>query len=90
MPRFPFSRFIVKDRSMEPFLCHGDHVLMFNWTNIKVGDVVVFKLFNQYFVKRIKKISGKNIFVEGDNRNMSLKIGPIKVEQVVGKVVLRY
>lgn len=75
---------------MEPYLRQGDHVLTFNWVKVEAGYVIVFKVSDEYFVKRVKKIAGKNIFVEGDNKKMSLGLGPIRREQIVGRVVLKY
>ena len=124
MFRVPFCRFVVRDRSMEPFLREGDHVLTLNWGGVKASDVIVFKHSpshsgaktrktgrsdrislvrgilswslplqddkKAYFVKRVRKISGRHIFVEGDNKKMSAKVGSIKVGQIVGKVILKY
>ncbi len=75
---------------MEPYLRDGDHVLTFNWVKVKAEDVVVFKIAEGYFVKRVEQVSGEHIVVEGDNRALSSKMEPIKAEQVVGKVVLKY
>ncbi len=86
----PFSRFIVRDRSMEPFLHQGDRVLTFNWVGPKAGDVVVFMLANKFLVKRVKKVSGEVVLVEGDNKKASSKVEPINLNQVIGKVILKY
>lgn len=75
---------------MEPFLCQGGHVLTFNWAKIKKGDVVVFKSKNKYMIKRTIKISSKKLLVLGDNRTVSLKIGPVNLGQIVGRVILKY
>ena len=122
---------------MEPFLRHGDHVLTFNWLEVKVADVVVFflpysshpessssnpsglrtprderlsnlgigdltrrrilRFFTHvqndkgiYLIKRVRRMSGQNIFVEGDNKKISSKVGPIKFRAIVGKVILKY
>jgi signal peptidase I len=43
-----------------------------------------------YYIKRITKISGQSVFVQGDNKKLSSKVGPIKKGQIIGKVVLKY
>ncbi len=75
---------------MEPYLIEGNHVLTFNWGGVNAGDVVVFRVSGDFFVKRVTKVAGKNMVVEGDNEAMSSKMHPMKAEQVVGKVVLKY
>lgn len=42
------------------------------------------------YLKRIKKITKNEIFVEGDNSKVSSKMAPVKKYQVVGKVILKY
>lgn len=75
---------------MEPFLRHGDHVLTFNWGKPKVGNVIVFMVFGDFFIKRISKILNQEAFVEGDNKKLSSKLKPIKFREIVGKVILKY
>lgn len=43
-----------------------------------------------YMIKRIDKIDNGLIFVSGDNAKSSSKIGPVKLDQIVGKVILKY
>lgn len=93
----PFSRFEVRDKSMEPFLCQGDRVLTFNWGKVRSGDIIVFCYFerveeskNVFMIKRVSKISAKRMYVSGDNKKLSSKIKPIGLKQVVGRVVLKY
>lgn len=43
-----------------------------------------------YYIKRVQKISDSKIIAVGDNKPMSSKIGPIKLNQIIGKVVMRY
>ena len=75
---------------MEPFLSQDDHVLTFNWVRPRVGDVVVFKVGNNYLVKRIAKVSSGEVTVKGDHQALSSKVAPINKSQIAGKVVLRY
>lgn len=87
---FPFSRFAVCDRSMEPAFSEGDHVLTLNWIKPKLGDVVVFQSGKIYKIKRVIKTPANLIFVAGDNRKFSSKERPIGIRDVIGKVILKY
>lgn len=75
---------------MVPAFRPGDRVLAFNWGKLGVGDVVVFKNKGKCYIKRVKKIEGKEVFVEGDNKAKSAKMFPIFSSDVVGRVVLKY
>ena len=86
----PFSRFAVCDRSMEPAILDGDHVLTFNWIKPKVKDVIVFQSGKIYKIKRVIKTSADLIFVAGDNKEFSTKEKPVKKRDVVGKVIAKY
>ncbi len=76
---------------MYPSLKNGQDVLSVNWfVNPKVGDIVVIKYQGQELVKRIKKVEGKQVFVEGDNIQESTDsrhFGPINKNQILGKVI---
>lgn len=78
---------------MLPTLKEGQEVLTFNWwklLGLKVGDLVVVRVNGQEMVKRIHLYHGRSIIVLGDNEKDSLdsrKLGPIKKEQIVGKVI---
>jgi phage repressor protein C with HTH and peptisase S24 domain len=87
---FPFSRFIVADKSMMPAFKPGDHVLTFNWIKPAIGDVVVFRKGSKDFIKRIDKIENGQVFVSGDNKKESAKFGSISQKEIIGKVVLKY
>ena len=86
----PFSRFAVCDRSMEPAFLDSDHVLTFNWIMPQAGDVIVFKSNTKNVIKRVEKIKYGKIFVKGDNRRFSSKVGPIEPSLIIGKVILKY
>lgn len=75
---------------MQPSFNPGDHVLTFNWATPKLGDVVVFKLGKDLFIKRITKFENGEIKVDGDNKSVSSKFRPIKFSQIIGKVILKY
>ena len=87
---FPFSRFIVSDKSMEPLYVEGDHVLVFNWVQPKIGDVVVVRDNSVYLVKRVIKTSRSRFLVRGDNRLLSSSAIDVGKNDLIGKVVLKY
>ncbi len=75
---------------MLPSFAPSDHLLTFNWVRPKVGDVVVLKIGNKNYLKRVKKILGDQIFTAGDNQKESARMVPIDIKQVIGKVILKY
>lgn len=79
---------------MEPGLKSGDKVLLFTWAYLfskpRKGDVIAFKANSKVFIKRISKVQGNAISVQGDNRHDSLKLKPIKESQIIGKIIMRY
>lgn len=94
---FPFSRFVISGSSMYPTFKEGENIVSFNWFyhfySPKVGDVVVFKKEDRYFVKRVAKIKNRQIFVIGDNRQESLdsrKFGLLDIKELTGRVILKW
>jgi hypothetical protein len=79
---------------MVPALHPGQDVLSFNWAYInkkpKVGEIIVLNFKGKDLIKRVVKVEGENIFVEGDNKDSSTDsrdFGPIKLDQIKGKIV---
>ncbi|MBI2550133.1 signal peptidase I [Candidatus Woesearchaeota archaeon] len=93
---FPFSMHIVRGHSMQPNIKDGDRVIVFNWAYLfsrpKIGDVVVFSGSDgKEYVKRITAAAAKNEFVvEGDNKEDSRKMPPVKKSAIIGRVIARY
>ena len=75
---------------MMPAFRPGDHVLTFNWGRIDPGDVVVFNLEGKNLIKRVDKIVDNCLYISGDNKKQSSKMEPVKKDQIVGKVILKY
>lgn len=77
---------------MYPTLKIGEYVLTQNWFfKIKLDDLVVARVKNRLVIKRVKKLSGRNIFIEGDNKRASTDsrdFGEITHDQLIGKVIL--
>ena len=91
MVLFPFSRFTVSGNSMLPTLNPGQDVLALCWLyKLEVGDVVVVKKNGKEMIKRIQKVHDREYFVEGDNKlesTDSRNFGPIRKDQIIGKVI---
>ena len=85
--RFPIARFKVHGHSMEPTIKNGSYILVNKWATPKVGNIIAFEHIGKVMIKRISKIQNRKYFVEGDNKKDSLKVGSIKKEQIIGKVI---
>lgn len=79
---------------MEPYLKEHDSVIVgkYFFSKPKVGDVVIFYRSTppKILIKRIVRITGKNIWVEGDNKSNSIdsrSFGSIRKENIIGKVI---
>lgn len=87
----PISKFTVHGKSMLPALEDGQDVVSVNWFyKVKVGDIVVIKVNGKEMVKRVQKIQGQQVFIQGDNKEESTdsrQFGPVSMDQIVGKVV---
>lgn len=95
MKLFPLSRFKVHGDSMLPFLKEGEDVVSFNWaynfSEIKIGDVVVAKIKNLLIIKRVFHIDGRRIFLKGDHEIMSTdsrNFGWLDKRQILGKAII--
>lgn len=87
--KFPISRFTVYGNSMFPALKQGQELLIWCWFyEPKVGDIVVIKHNGLEMVKRIQKVNRSEVFIRGDNIEMSTNFGPILISEIIGKVVL--
>ena len=82
--------FVVRGRSMVPDYKPGDYVITFNWTDVRAGDVVIFKVNGKNYIKRVKKKLKGLVEVTGDNEKESSPVGPVKREDIIGRVVLLY
>ncbi len=91
----PIKIFRVSDSSMEPSLHSGDYLIVNRWYRaLKVGDIVVLRHpgKNISIVKRISTISGKLLFVVGDNSGSSedsRSFGSLDKSSVIGKVIMK-
>lgn len=77
---------------MSPFLKSGDMVLVSKFGKIKSGDVVVFKIKDAVYIKRIEKKKEDRYFLIGDNRKESIdsrKLGWMDEKDIIGKVIFK-
>ncbi len=80
---------------MQPNLKVGDRVVVFNWAYLfsqpRVGDVIIFRSGDKTYVKRITAAAAKGEFaVEGDNREDSKEVPPVRRSAIIGKVIGKY
>jgi phage repressor protein C with HTH and peptisase S24 domain len=60
--------FRVQGTSMEPFLKHNKtNVTLSSYKKLSKGDIILFRLKNEYKLHRIIKIKDKHIIAKGDN-----------------------
>ncbi len=101
----PVSRFVIRDASMTPAYRPGERVvvsrLIYRFRSPAAGDVVVLRdpeRPDRYLIKRIDAAlddgPGPHRFeVRGDNAaesRDSRSFGPVRRDQIVGKVWFRY
>lgn len=94
MKIFPIQRFTVSGNSMLPTLIEGQDILSFNWAYIgrkpEVGEIIVLNLNGKELIKRVTKLVGEEVFVEGDNKQESTDsrdFGAVSMDQIIGKVI---
>ena len=78
---------------MEPTLRNGQIVWVNRWVYLlskpQINDIVLFRLGDKFFVKRIAQIKKGKYFLSGDNRQDSLdshQFGFAQQKDIVGKV----
>lgn len=87
--KLPINFFVVRDKSMQPNFFDGDHVVAWRTLRLKIGDAVVIKS-EKNLIKRVTKVQEGLVFVDGDNKAESSRVGPFPIEAIVGKVVFKY
>lgn len=92
----PIFYYTIKGESMKPTYANGDKVfinrLAFLFKKPKIGDIIALQhpKKNIKVIKRIQKVSQKEYFVVGDNKNKSTdsrNFNWISKKEIIGKVI---
>lgn len=86
-----FSIFKTSGHSMSPVIKDSSFFVAssipLRFSELKKGDIIVFKDDSKNIVKKIISIERDKVYVEGENKLDSKKFGPIKKNEVIGKVI---
>lgn len=77
---------------MVPAYAPGERVIVKYGASYEVGDVVLVDFKDRIDIKRVKQISGDQVFIEGDNTAVSVdsrQYGAVKNTRVIAKVIYR-
>lgn len=83
---------VVEGLSMVPAYAPGERVIVKYGASFEVGDVVLVDFKDRIDIKRVKQISGDQVFIEGDNTAVSVdsrQYGAVKNTRVIAKVIYR-
>lgn len=83
---------VVEGLSMVPAYAPGERVIVKYGASYEVGDVVLVDFKDRIDIKRVKQISGDQVFIEGDNTAVSIdsrQYGAVKNTRVIAKVIYR-
>jgi phage repressor protein C with HTH and peptisase S24 domain len=89
---WPLHLYRVAGESMSPAYSAGDTLLGLCWFTPRVGQVVVATHKGRPLIKRIVKIEGPAVWLEGDNSSRSTDsrhFGPLEVTQIRARVIFR-
>ncbi len=89
---WPFVLYRVAGHSMEPTYWVGDLLLGWRWFKPKVGQVVVAQTPERIIVKRVKRIDGNSVWLEGDNPNYSTDsrdFGPLARKAIQAVIIAK-
>lgn len=82
----------IKGHSMIPEFAPGEWVLVRYNTKFEIGDVVLIDFKERIDIKRVTKIISDQVFVQGDNSEVSIdsrQYGAVRKDRIVGKVIYR-
>jgi phage repressor protein C with HTH and peptisase S24 domain len=89
--RPPLGLYRVSGTSMLPTYQPGDTLLGLRWFRPRPGQVVVVNL-DKPLIKRIVKISGPDIYIQGDNSAASTDsrhFGPVQRTALEARIILK-
>lgn len=87
--RFPLGLYRVNGNSMFPTLAHGQIVVGLKNKSPRPGDIVVIYL-QKPIIKRLIRIDGDNLWIEGDNSDASTdsrQFGSIKAKYLEAVII---
>lgn len=89
----PIMPTVIMSNSMNPQIKRGDMVIIKRKTdeNIKINDIIEYKLDNIYVIHRIINIYNSkegNIYITKGDNNQTKDSKPVKIGQITGKVVM--
>ncbi|MGB9521377.1 MAG: signal peptidase I [Anaerolineales bacterium] len=78
---------IIVGKSMLPYLIDGDKVLIQgeDFENLKCGDIITYRINNEYFTHRIIKKLDTTLLTKGDH--LYLPDNYIDINSIIGKVI---
>ncbi len=92
MKLWPLGLYRVAGESMRPTYEPGDTLLGWRWFRPRAGQVVVAWQDSRPLVKRIKRLSGHQVWIEGDNPAASTdsrSFGPVTLAQVEAVIIAK-
>lgn len=87
-----FGLAVVEGLSMIPTFTPGEKLLVSYGAKVKTGDIVILTVEKRMDIKRIVKIQENEIYVEGDNSQVSIdsrSYGPVNRDAIVAKFICR-
>lgn len=86
----PISRFKIEENSMLPAYVPGDRVVTLNWSQINIGDAVVFVDNKAKLIKRVADYKDGLYLLKGDNIAQSTTVYEVARDKIIGKVFYKY
>ena len=86
---FGFAFLIVATGSMSPQINPGELIIIKEYTNYQVGDIVTYKVDDEHLIThRIIEKQDNQIITKGDFNN--IVDDPININQIQGKVIYQF
>ena len=85
---FGIRTYKIGSGSMEPTLKVNDLIIIYEFREYEVGDIVTFNYNGDKITHRIVSINDNEVITKGDANNTNDK--PIKKEDIIGKVIYKF
>lgn len=89
---WPVGLYRVRGESMLPTYQDGNVLIGLRWFTPKIGQVVVAKTADRHVIKRIKRMSPGQVWLEGDNAAASTdsrKHGLYPIEELEAQIIAK-